>query len=558
MMISAKHLPRYRQIARLLWKYGRSDLVNQMNVDDVFESSVPPASGKDVTPDELATDLEAMGPTFVKLGQVLSSRPDLLPEPYLVALARLQDKVQPFPYAEVEKIVESELNVRISKAFSRFDVEPLAAASLGQVHGAALRDGHEVVVKVQRPGIAEHIADDFEVLNQIAEFLETHTDAGRRHRLLDTLEQFRLTIGHELNYEREARNLQSMGRNLAEFEDIVVPQPVPDFCTRRVLTMDYVSGNKITKVSPIARLDMDGAELADSLFRAYLKQVLVDGLFHADPHPGNVFLTDDYKIALLDLGMVGHTTPGMQHALLKILVAVSEGKSEEACKTIEDISETDHEFDRAAFHRRIAQVVADQRNMELQNINVGSTLLQVTRIGANEGLYVPSELTVLGKTLLQLDQVGKILDPEFDPNAAVRRNAARIMSQRVNRDATQGSIIASLLEMKDFVSGLPSRLNKVLDAIGNREMEVKVRTPDVDVFLTGMEKVANRITTGIVLAALIIGASLLMRVETEFRVLGYPGLAILLFLAAAVQGFWLVITIFLHDRRANKRGVGRD
>jgi ubiquinone biosynthesis protein len=557
MKISAKHLPRYRQIARLLWKYGRSDLVNQMNLDDPFESATPPpARDGDPTPDELAADLEAMGPTFVKLGQVLSSRPDILPPRYLEALSRLQDKVQPFPYEEVEKIVEGELGVRISKAFSRFDTTPLAAASLGQVHAAALRDGHEVVVKVQRPGISENIGDDFEVLAQIAEFLETHTDAGRRHRLLDTLEQFRVTIGHELNYEREARNLQAMGENLAEFEDIVVPQPVPDYCTRRVLTMDYVSGSKITKVSPIARLDMDGAELAEQLFRAYLKQVLVDGLFHADPHPGNVFLTDDYRIALLDLGMVGHTTPGMQHALLKILIAVSEGKSEEACKVIEDISETESDFDRQAFHKRIAQVIADQRNMELQKINVGTTLLQVTRVGAQLGLYVPSELTVLGKTLLQLDQVGKVLDPEFDPNAAVRRNAAAIMSQRVNRDATQGSILSSLLEMKDFVGGLPSRLNKVLDAIGNREIEMKVRTPDVDVFLTGMEKVANRITTGIVLAALIIGASLLMRVETDFRVFGYPGFAMLLFVAAATMGFWLVITIILHDRRAGKRGVG--
>lgn len=464
--------------------------------------------------------------------------------------------MQPFAYEEVEKIVEGELGVRISKAFSRFETTPLAAASLGQVHAAALRDGHEVVVKVQRPGIAENIGDDFEVLAQIAEFLETHTETGRRHRLLDTLEQFRVTIGHELNYEREARNLEAMGENLAEFEDIVVPQPVSDYCTRRVLTMDYVSGSKITKVSPIARLDMDGAELAEQLFRAYLKQVLVDGLFHADPHPGNVFLTDDYRIALLDLGMVGHTTPGMQHALLKILIAVSEGKSEEACKVIEDISETGSDFDRQTFHKRIAQVIADQRNMELQKINVGTTLLQVTRIGAQLGLYVPSELTVLGKTLLQLDQVGKVLDPEFDPNAAVRRNAAAIMSQRVNRDATQGSILSSLLEMKEFVGGLPSRINKVLDAVGNREMEVKVRTPDVDVFLTGMEKVANRITTGIVLAALIIGASLLMRVETDFRVFGYPGFAMLLFVAAATMGFWLVITIILHDRRAGKRGVG--
>ncbi len=561
MKISAKHLPRYRQIARLLWKYGRSDLVNQMNVSDPLDTDQPatPATangnGK-ATPKDLANDLEAMGPTFVKLGQVLSSRPDLLPEAYLEALERLQDKVKPFPYAEVEKIVAGELGVRISKAFSRFDVEPIAAASLGQVHGAALRDGREVVVKVQRPGIGEKIADDFEVLAQIAEFLEAHTETGKQHRITEVLEQFRITINHELNYEREARNLVTMGQNLAEFPQLVVPQPVFDFSTRRVLTMDYVSGHKITKVSPIARLDMNGAALADELFRAYLKQVLVDGLFHADPHPGNVFLTDDNRIALLDLGMVGHTTPGMQQNLLKILIAISEGKSEDAGKVIEAISEASEEFDRATFHKRLAQVVADQRDLELQQLNVGATLLKVTRIGSQAGIYVPSELTVLGKTLLQLDEVGKILDPEFDPNAAIRRNVAKIMSQRMNRDATQGSILSSLLEMKDFIGGLPMRVNKVLDAVGNKEMEVQIRTPDADIFLAGLEKVANRITTGIVLAALIIGASLLMRVETDFRIWGYPGLAMLLFTAAAGGGFWLVIMILTNDRRTFKRGIG--
>lgn len=177
----------------------------------------------------------------------------------------------------------SELNVRISKAYARFDETPIAAASLGQVHSAALRDGREVVVKVQRPNIATQIAEDFEILAQMAEFLEAHTDFGRRRRLLEILEEFRLTITHELNYEREAQNLIALGENLAEFELIQVPQPIADYSTRRVLTMDYVRGSKITKLGPLARLELDGGKLAEELFNAYLKQVPVDGLFHADP-----------------------------------------------------------------------------------------------------------------------------------------------------------------------------------------------------------------------------------------------------------------------------------
>jgi predicted unusual protein kinase regulating ubiquinone biosynthesis (AarF/ABC1/UbiB family) len=552
--IKANHLQRYRQIARLLWKYGRSDLVRQMALDDPWdkENPAPPGNGE-ASPEHLADELEAMGPTFVKLGQVLSSRPDLLPEPYIRALSRLQDRVKPFDGREAAAIVEGELGARLSKAFQRFELEPIAAASLGQVHEATLRDGREVVVKVQRPGIVAQVADDFEVLRQICEFLEDHVEVARRHRILETLEHFKATMQHELDYEREATNLVNMGDTLADFPEIVVPQPVPDYCTRRVLTMDFVRGYKITKVSPIARLEMDGCTLAESLFRAYLKQVLVDGIFHADPHPGNVFLTDDYRLALLDLGMVGRTSPRMQTTLLKILIAISEDKSEDVATLIIDASETAEEFDEPTFRRRITDIVSEQSERSLQQLNVGTTLLQVARVGVQVGLFVPSELTMLGKTLLQLDEVGKILDPDFDPDAAIRRNVTDIMTKRLAKDTSKGSFFATLLDMKQFVAALPVRLNKIMDAVTNKDLELKVRAVDAPIIMEGLQKIANRVTTGLILAALIVGASLMMRIETSWTILGYPGLAILCFLAAAAGGFYLVINIFVQDRRSQHK-----
>ncbi|MEI7733265.1 MAG: AarF/ABC1/UbiB kinase family protein, partial [Verrucomicrobiota bacterium] len=345
MNISPNHLKRYKEIALLLWKYGRSDLVQQMGLGDAIDpQEIKAVSPGAASPEHLADDLEAMGPTYVKLGQVLSGRPDLLPDAYVKALARLQDKVKPFAYVEVEQIVLAELGVRISKAFSRFDPEPIAAASLGQVHSAALRDGRLVVVKVQRPNIRKQIADDFEVLEQIAAFFDEHTELGRHHRFLRMLEEFRLSIQQELNYEREAQNLIAIGENLKEFELLQVPQPVPDYSTRSVLTMDYVQGRKITSVGPLVRLELNGAPLAEELFKAYLKMVLLDGLFHADPHPGNVFLTDDGHLALLDLGMVGHTSPGMQENLLKLLLAISEGNSDAATDLVIRFSQTREDF----------------------------------------------------------------------------------------------------------------------------------------------------------------------------------------------------------------------
>jgi predicted unusual protein kinase regulating ubiquinone biosynthesis (AarF/ABC1/UbiB family) len=561
MKISASHLKRYREILALLWKYGRSDVVQQMNSEEGFgtaeELNLPSSDGKSpdnaVSPDQLVDDLEAMGPTYIKLGQVLAGRPDLLPENYLKALERLQDKVKPFPYEEVEQIVMTELGARISKAFSRFDVEPVAAASLGQVHNAALRDGREVVVKVQRPNIRQQIAEDFEVLEQIAGFLDGHTELGRRHRFLKLLEEFRLTIQQELNYEREAHNLVTVGKNLEKFSLIQVPQPVADYFTRSVLTMEQVQGQKITAIGPIARMELKGGPLAEELFKAYLQQVLVDGLFHADPHPGNVFLTSDGRIALIDLGQVGHTGPAMQESLLKVLIAISEGNGEAAAEIAIRISERLENFAAPEFRRRITQLVALRRDQGLEQLNVGRSLLDVSTIARDNGLIVPSELVVLGKTLLQLDEVGRILDPTFDPNASVRRNVSELMTQRMRKDLTQGSVYSSLLEAKDFMSGLPTRLNRIMDTVTNSELEIKIKATDAKIMLDGMQKIANRITMGVVLAGLVVGASLLMRVQTSFQLFGYPGLAILCFIVAATGGFWLVISIFVQDYKSRKK-----
>jgi ubiquinone biosynthesis protein len=565
MKLSAFHLKRYRQIAALLWKYGRSDLAQQMSAEEGFGvdelpsaegqpliASAPPAAGQ-ASPEHLADDLEAMGPTYVKLGQVLAGRPDLLPDAYLKALARLQDKVKPFPYAEVEEVVMAELGVRISKAFSRFEIEPMAAASLGQAHQAVLRDGRAVVVKVQRPNIRRQIAEDFEVLEQIAGFLDGHTAFGRRHRFLVILEEFRLTIQQELNYEREAHNLIALGKNLKDFKLIQVPQPVADYCTRSVLTMEEVQGRKITALGPLARLELKGAPLAEELFKAYLQQVLVDGLFHADPHPGNVFITNDGRIALIDLGMVGHTAPAMQESLLKILLAISEGNGEAAAEIAIRMSEKLEEFSAPELRRRITQLVALHRDQGLEQLNVGRSLLEVSGIAQENGLIVPSELVLLGKTMMQLDEVGRILDPAFDTNAAIRHDVAALMVRRGRKEFTQGTVYSALLEMKDFTTGLPSRLNRIMDMVTNSELEVKVKATDAKMVMDGMQKIANRITMGIVLAGLIVGASLLARVASPFQLFGYPGLAILCFTAAAAGSFWLVISIFVSDYRSRKK-----
>jgi len=550
MAISLKpqHLNRYRQIAWLFVKYGRSDLVKETGLEETLEAEQRVTPKEAAKASELADDLEKLGPTFIKLGQLLSTRVELMPRAYLEALARLQDKVEPFAFDEVEKIVASELGVRMSKAFSDFEVTPMAAASLGQVHRARLRDGRQVAVKVQRPGIRDAVLEDLDALDEIAEFLDGHTAAGKRYEFCQMLSEFRKSLLRELDYRQEATNLTTIGQHLKEFEHIIVPEPIMDYSTSRVLTMQYVHGKKITDLSPLTRMEFDGSALAEELFRAYLQQILVDGFFHADPHPGNVFLTDNYQIALIDLGMVGRIMPGLQEQLLQLLLAIAEGRSDDAADIAIKIGDRKEDFAEKEFKRAIAEIVAKQQGATVQQMEVGRLVLEVTQASGENGVRVPAELTMLGKTLLNLDQVGRAIEPEFDPNASIRRNAAQIMQQRLMKSLSPGNLFSGVLELKDLVQRLPARINKILDAIANNELKVHVDAIDEKTLVVGFQKVANRITVGLIIAALIVGAAMLMQVETSFRIWGYPGLAILLFLAAAAGGVTLLINILFYDK----------
>jgi len=548
MIFRTKHFPRYKAIGRLVWRHGRSPAFRQLILaSDLADDGAAPDETED--PEQLVRDLEKMGPTFVKLGQLLSSRADLFPESYLRALARLQDQVEPISFGLVENTIQEELGVRLSKAFRDFEAKPLAAASLGQVHRAVLRDGREVAVKVQRPGIRNQIAEDLQVLEEIASFAEEHTQFGRKHRLVEIVDQFRNALIQELDYQREAGNLSTLAENLREFPRIVVAQPVADYTTRAVLTMTYLHGHKITDLSPVVRLDANGGALANELFRAYLKQVLVDGLFHADPHPGNVFLTEDGRIGLLDLGMVGRVAPRMQQSLIKLLLAVSGGRAEEAAEVVIHISETKGDFDESAFRRHIAEFVVEMQVPTLKKLDIGQALLEVSRAAGNAGLFPPSELTLLGKTLLQLQEIGRNLEPTFDPNAAIQQHVSAILQQRFRKDITPGNFFASILDVKEFVGQLPERVNKVFDTLGNGQVELKLRTDDMLRVLDGFQKVANRIAAGLILAALVVGAALLMHVRTSFEIFGYPGLAILCFFFAAGGSIWLLFDIFFRDTK---------
>jgi ubiquinone biosynthesis protein len=554
MSISLKpqYLARYKDVALLFYKYGRGDLVKRAGLADLLPEDSAEVARAAPQAQELASDLEKLGPTFIKLGQLLSTRPDIIPTAYADALKRLQDDVAPVPFEEIEKILEAELGDR-RVALRGLEREPLAAASIAQVHYAELRDGRRVAVKVQRPGIRDQVLADLEAMAQVIAFVDGHTEFGRRFEPGLVFDEFRKSLLRELDFRQEALHLSAIGSNLREIEEVCVPQPIAALSTSRVLTMEFVAGTKVTRLGRLARMEIDGDRLADALFRAYLKQMLRDGLFHADPHPGNVFIVDGRKIALIDLGMVAQVPPGLQDRLLQLLLAVSENRADEAAKMLLLVGRCAEDADEAGFQRAVADVIAQHRQLTSQRPQVGRAVLLLLKAAADHGVRLPPELAMIGKTLLNLDEIGLTLSPDFDPNEAIRRHAAEITEKQMMRDLSLGSLFSAAVDAKNFVQHLPGRVNRILDQLADNRFRIRVDSIDEARLLEGLQKVANRITLGLVLAALIVGAALLMPVDTDFRLFGYPGLAILLFLFAAAGGIGLVVTILASDIKPRRK-----
>lgn len=547
---TTQHLKRYKDIAGLIWKYGGSDIIKGIEAEEFVEELTLSEDSANLA-EELPNDLEALGPTYVKFGQFLSTRADLLPQAYLDALQRLQDDVDPIPAKDVVRIFTEELGVRPEKAFVEFDIEPLAAASLGQTHRAVMRNGRVVVVKIQRPGIRKQIADDLDAFEDMARLAEENTEAGKRFMIHTTVKEFRASMLRELDYRREAQNLLTMGKNLQEFENIIVPRPVDSFTTDRVLTMEFIEGKKVTSISPLRMMEIDSESLADELLKAYLKQIVVDGFYHADPHPGNVFLTSLNQVALLDLGMVAWISQEKRPDLLRLLIALSDGDGSKTTECIERLGTQRQDYNEEGLRTAVTTFVMTHQDSELQDLETGKMVLGLTAIASDNGITLPNEFVMIGKTLMNLDQVGLALSKNFNPSASIRRHLGELMQRERVQELSLSSIYSAFVETKEFAEELPARANKILENLSNNKFTINAEVFDEQYMMYGFQKIANRLTVGLVLAALIIGAALMMNVSTSFTLLGYPGIAIIFFLLAAIMGMVLIWRIMFNDVEAN-------
>ena len=555
-------LARTAQIVRFMLKYRSAGIFSGLDQDAMLQEVEAEADRQEAPhgkPEEFVDDLEALGPTFIKLGQALSTRPDMVPQQYMAALERMQDRVQPLDVATVREVIEEELGVGINKVFVEFDEEPLGSASLGQVHRAVMRDGREVAVKVQRPDALSSVRTDLDALRSIAGKIDRGTDMGRRVKFGDWVNEFGRTLLAELDYRLEAENLQRFGERLEAYPQLVVPRPVWSLCGKRVLTMDLVHGRKVTDITGLQRTEQPLGDLAAALLRAYLDQAFVNGEIHADPHPGNLLLTNDGRLAIFDLGMIAHVPPKRRDRLLKLLFAAVDGRGEDVANEGVAISTRLEDFDEERYQREVGQLVAQYAARSGgRTVSEGRLVLDLTRIATACGLRTPPELSLLGKTLLNLESICDALDPDMDAKDVVRDHLENVMRQRLRRSLSPAGLAGELIEVEGLIREAPRKVSNLLTLLSENRLQVRLDGLDDSKLMENMQKIANRITVGLIIAALLVASALMMRVDTGNRLFGYPAVAIVMFIIAALLGLFVVGSVLLTDHKARpkeERGV---
>ena len=539
MILAPKYLGRVAATAGLFTRYGLADFAREQGLDTLpKETNGDAVASKDVaeTAKAFRVRLVELGPAYIKLGQMLSSRADLLPEAYIRELEHLQDDVPPTPFGEIAEIVEAELKGRINKLFDGFDEEPLGSASLGQAHAALLRGGREVVVKVQRPNIREKLADDIEFFREFAKFMSDHTSAGKKVDFVGIIRQLERALADELDYRVEARNSAHFRRSLAEFPRLLVPRVVDGYSTERVLTTERVRGVKIDAVSPVTRTELDFHPIADELMRAYLKQITIEGHFHADPHPGNVFVLlspednpqtpseivtygdDDEgadlpvadrplaraeqrardeaavepepietKLALIDFGMTARLSPGLRETSVRVLLGLVDDRGEDVADALIEMGEQLPDFERTEFVQEISEVVGRSARLEVSSLDAGRVLFDAIDASYRRGLRLPAELTLLAKALTNLGDVTRSLDPTFQPINTVRDFLTEIATVKARHHLNPRQLYKVINQSVEFASALPHRLDVITKRLADNDLQARVDLPQVSVLLDGLQ-----------------------------------------------------------------------
>jgi ubiquinone biosynthesis protein len=540
---SIKHVGRLKDFVIVLLKYGFDDVVERLDVPGkLLLKKVMRVEEGLAPPERVRRALEELGPTFVKFGQVMSLRSDLLPADLIFELRKLHDEVRPVPFAEIRHQIESNLDDALEDVFIQFDEEPVAAASLAQVHRAVLREARQpVAVKVQRPDLQGDITSDIAIMETIARQLLQRMEAAAVYNLPNLVADFRKTLLRELDYTREARNMRIFRANFAADPEVCVPLVYDEFCSKQVLVMELVDGTKLSDVStndPQRR-----SELARRGLRVVVKQFLEDGFFHADPHPGNIVVREDNALCLLDCGMVGRLTDEMRFKLTYLIRAVVDKDSGWLLDVLLDLTQGYERADRLELQRDLMDLLDAYHSVPLERLELGNFLAEITDVLREHKLILPRNLAVMTKALITAEGVARELDPELNVVAEVEPLVKKLMVQQWRPENIWRSIRNNFGHLWALQQQLPQRLKQIVDKLERGELAMKFQHENLDPLHHILEDIASRLTVAIIIGAIVIGSSLIVTTQVGPTVFGFPALGVVGYLISAVLGLWIVFNI---------------
>lgn len=550
-----RHLNRYQGILRVLFKYGFSDVLERLHIDQYLESGLQMINRKPreqidklSRPERLRMSLEELGPTFIKFGQVLSTRSDFIPPEYLFELAKLQDDVPPFSYEDVESIFLAEMGHKPEELFSEFKRAPVAAASIGQVHEGVLRDGDKVVVKVQRPEIEKIIAVDLEILAHIAALMEKYLEELQGHRPTSIVEEFARTISKEIDYSVEIGNIERFAKQFERNKTIYVPKVYRDLSCERILTMENIQGLKASDVDQLRKQGADLPLVAERGTNLIMEQIFVHGFFHADPHPGNIFILPDNLICFLDFGMMGRLSRQNRDDFTDLVLYIVARNERKVMESVLKLTNHYEDINRDALSRDLSEMLDRYLYLPLKELEAGKILQDLLELVSRHQIFFKPNFYLMMKAITTVEGVGCILDPDLELLKLAQPFMKKVKSDRLrlNRIAEEAGLATS--EYVDLLRDLPEELRSILSQLRQGRMKLEFEHRGLSDLRVALDQVSNRISFAIVLASLIIGSSLIILSGIPPKWHDIPIIGLIGFLLAGVMGFWLLLSILRHGR----------
>lgn len=554
-----KSARRLQQIINVLLKHGFGRIIDQIHLGRYipFRKRLrafghwPALKGPSV-PERLRMAFEELGPSFIKLAQILSSRPDLITVQYAKEFKKLQDEVPPFPTEEAKRIIEEEIGVPINKIFTYFDDKPVAAASIAQVHHARLYDGSDVIVKVQRPGIRDQIETDINILTTVARLLDRYMPESRFFNPLGIVEEFSRTVHKEMDFVNEAKNCERFRTNFTENPDIHIPEVHWAFVTEKVLVMERIEGVRIDDIKGIEALSLDRKRLARIGVNAYFKMILEDGFFHADPHPGNIFVMPDGRLGFVDFGIVGRVTPEMMETMANTFIALIEKDFDRLIENYIELGIVPLDIDLDRFKKEfkvdLIEFLEPLYGRKLQEINFAQYLDILMHLAIKHRMQIPSELLLIDKAMLILENIGRQLDPDFDFISAAEPYATKLVRRRYSPSKVLERAGKNMMELGDFLFLFPRQMKNIIRKILRDDLHIKMTPVGLDRFIKDMDRSSNRITVGMIISAILISSAIMHATGVGPRIFGISILGIASFGLAFLLGIWLIISIIRSGR----------